>query len=434
MVNSLLLGVISLFGFLGGHSSEIPSVSLVNWQTAMVFDVPTEPDPTVEAIVERYLTRLAKLGYDPTQQGVWIQSEWAELGENKPIIPRSAASLTKIATSIASLEKWGTEHRFITRFYSTGTLENGIISGDLIVEGGNDPLFVWEEAIAVGNALNQLGIREIQGNLILINNFDMNFQEDPQKSGESLKLALNSALWTPSITKAYQSLPPNTPQPQVLIQGSVQQAFNIPEGSQLQLSHQSLTLAEILKQMNIYSNNVMAEQLAQAVGGANVVARIAAQVANVSPDEISLINGSGLGVENRISPLAATRMLMALEDKLKDNPLSVADLFPVAGRDKKGTMQWRGIPQGIAVKTGTLNQVSALAGVIPTQERGKVWFTLINSGSGIERFRAEQDKFLQELANHWQLTPEVTLNTQTGDVFLGDPQRNGVAVSDVVSP
>lgn len=426
MVNGFVFSLVGfVFGFLGNNDSDIKPVSLTDWQAAKVFDVPTEPDPTVEAIVENYLTRLAKLGYDPTRQGVWIQSEWAELGQNNPNIPLSAASLTKIATSIAALAKWGTEHRFETRFYTTGTLENGVISGDLIVEGGNDPLFVWEEAISVGNALNQLGIHQVKGNLVIITPFDMNFKEDPQKSGEFFQIALNSQRWTPAVTEAYQQLPPNTPRPQIVLQGIVQVTSYLPEGSQLRLRHQSLTLAEILKQMNIYSNNAMAEQLAQAVGGAQVVAQTAAQVANFDPNEIQLINGSGLGVENQISPHAATQMLIALEEKLKGSSISVADIFPVAGRDKQGTMQWRGIPEGIAVKTGTLNQVSALAGVIPTRERGNVWFALINSGSGIERFRAEQDRFLQELGNHWQLLPQDNLNSPTSKVFLGDPYRNG---------
>ncbi|MGK7933608.1 MAG: D-alanyl-D-alanine carboxypeptidase [Microcystaceae cyanobacterium] len=433
MMNGLFIGLIGFLGIFSGNSPDMTPISPTDWQTAKIFDVPTEPDPTVEAIVQRYLTRLSQLGFDPSRQGVWVQSEWAQLGANEANIPLSAASLTKIATSLAALQKWGTEHRFETRFYTTGTLENGVVSGDLIVEGGDDPLFVWEEAIAVGNALNRLGIKEIEGNLIYVNNFDMNFQDDPQKSTELLQLALNSNRWTPLIEDAYQNLPPETPRPQVLIKGTVKSTFSLPDDAILSLRHQSLTLAELLKQMNIYSNNVMSEQLAQAVGGAKVVARTAAEAAKVSPDEIQLINGSGLGVENRISPHGATQMLMALEEKLKDNPMSVADLFPVAGRDKKGTMQWRGIPQGVAVKTGTLNEVSALAGVIPTEERGDVWFALINSGSGLLRFRAEQDRFLQELANHWELTPEENLKSPTSEIFLGDPQRNGDVISQAES-
>ncbi len=183
-------------------------------------------------------------------------------------------------------------------------------------------------------------------------------------------------------------------------------------------------MAELLKQMNIYSNNVMAQMLAESVGGAAVVAEIAAKAAKVDTQEVQLINGSGLGVENRISPRASVGMLMAMEEKLQDNPLNVADLFPMGGRDTTGTVQWRNLPDGVAVKTGTLAQVSALAGVIPTKERGQVWFSIINHGPNVDRFRVEQDRLLQKLAQHWNLTPVVSPVKATQPIKLGDPKRN----------
>ncbi|ACK65853.1 peptidase S13 D-Ala-D-Ala carboxypeptidase C [Rippkaea orientalis PCC 8801] len=407
---------------LGRNPDPLPSVAVIAWQEAEIFAVPTDPDPVVEEIVADYLKKVAALGFPAEKQGVWIQTEWAYLGDNQSKIPLSAASLTKIATSIAALETWGTDHRFVTQISTRGTVKNGVLQGDLIVQGGGDPLFVWEEAIALGNQLNQLGIREVTGNLIIVGNFWMNFQTDPQRSGELLQLGLNAARWTREIEQQYQALPPKTPRPQVAIAGQVQVQTIPPDGTQLLIRHQSLTVAELLKEMNLYSNNPMAEMLAQLAGGSIVVAQTAAKAANLSPEEIQLINGSGLGVENRISPRASVAMLMAIEDKLKDNPLKVSDLFPMAGRDTTGTVQWRNIPDGVAVKTGTLNQVSALAGVMPTKERGQVWFSIINSGSNVDRFRVEQDNLLQRLAQHWQLTPIIS-NKETKP-YLGDPKRN----------
>jgi serine-type D-Ala-D-Ala carboxypeptidase/endopeptidase (penicillin-binding protein 4) len=407
-----------------GQKPTLPEIAaIISWQEAKVFDVPTQSDPTVEAIVENYLKNLAAQGYPREHQGIWFQSEWAELARHQDLLPASAASLTKIATTIAALETWSLDRRFETRIYHTGTINNGVVEGDLIVQGDDDPLFVWEEAIALGNALNKLGIRQVKGNLIVAGKFYMNFKSDPQASGELLKLGLDSRRWTSLIQKQYQSMPPGTPRPQVAIAGSIRVRDSLPEGTQLLVRHQSLTLAQLLKKMNVYSNNVMSEMIGDAVGGAAVVSQIAAKFAGVSPNEIQLINTSGLGVENRISPRAACRMLMALEDKLQSQSLSVADLFPVGGRDRNGTMQWRGIPSGIAVKTGTLAQVSALAGVIPTKERGLVWFAIINHGGNIEKLRAEQDRLLQRLSQHWNVIP-ATANSVTNNAFFGDPSRN----------
>ncbi|HAG82127.1 MAG TPA: D-alanyl-D-alanine carboxypeptidase, partial [Cyanobacteria bacterium UBA12227] len=62
--------------------------------------------------------------------------------------------------------------------------------------------------------------------------------------------------------------------------------------------------------------------------------------------EIQLINTSGLGVENRISPHAATAMLMAVERFLEPYQLNIADVFPLAGYDHHGTMRTRKLPLG----------------------------------------------------------------------------------------
>ena len=166
----------------------------------------------------------------------------------------------------------------------------------------------------------------------------------------------------------------------------------------------------------------MAEVLAQQVGGSQKVAQIASQAAQVPLSEIQLVNGSGLGVENRISPRAACRMLMAIERMLANSGVKITDLFPVAGREQKGTLLSRNIPEGIAVKTGSLWQVSALAGVISTEERGTVWFAIINYGDGLEKFRTEQDNFLQKLSQHWHFHPITELNPDSD--YFGNPSRN----------
>ncbi|MEB3309323.1 MAG: D-alanyl-D-alanine carboxypeptidase [Snowella sp.] len=425
MIDGMSLAVLGLLSLLwGGNTQEWEPLPAIAWEQAKVFDVPTQTDPVVTEIFQDYLNILAAKGYDPNRQGIWIQSEWAYLVQNQETVPVSAASLTKIATSLAALDKWDINHRFETRLYALGAVTDGVLQGDLLIEGGGDPLFVWEEAIAVGNALNQLGIREVTGNLVITGNFAMNYKDDPQIAGALLKQALNSKDWSGLIKKAYEDLPPDTPRPEVVIKGDIQTQGTVPTDTPVLLRHQSLTLGQLIKQINIYSNNAMSEILAEEIGGANVVMERVATLAKIPPGEIQLINGSGLSVENRISPRAVTLMYMALQEKLKPTSMTLADLFPVMGRDRKGTLEWRSMPKGLTVKTGTLNQVSALAGIIPTQERGVVWFTIINGGSNFDRLRAEQDKVLQRLAKHWTILPTDLTPGPNDEIFLGDPSRN----------
>jgi len=427
---------------------QLEPLQLVSWQNAAIFTEckqtpssyggvpcalpPTEPDPAVEVIVKDYLQLLTNKGIAPQQQGIWIQSDWTELADSEGTVPISAASLTKIATTLAALAKWGTQYQFETKIYSTGEIRDGVLQGDLWIEGSGDPFFVWEEAIALGNALEELGIRRITGDLVVTDKFYMNYQSEAQAGAELLKQALDVKLWTSQVEQQYLTLPSGTPRPQLAIAGKVRVKNSIPDSSRLLIRHQSLPLVEILKQMNIYSNNEMAQMLADAVGGAQYVAQYAAKAAKVPAAEIQLINGSGLGVDNRISPRAVCRMLMAIEKSLQSHSLSVGDLFPVAGRDTVGTLQNRQIPLGAAIKTGTLAQVSALAGVMESGDpawrvlphRDRIWFAIINSGSQIEYFRQQQDLLLHRLALHCQLTPTTKTKVGLTDSHLGDPRRN----------
>lgn len=425
MLDILSLMLPEFLGSLWGQQPKsLEPLPLIAWQSAAIFAIPTQGDPTVEAIVQDYLKTLSAKGLGYQNQRVWLETEWAELADRGGTVATSAASLTKIATTLASVETWPLEHRFETRIYQTGNLVNGVLEGDLVVEGTGDPMFVWEEAIAVGNSLNQLGIRQVKGNLIITGDFAMNFKTDPQLAGEFLKQGLNSEQWSSAVKSQSEKLPKGMPRPRVAIAGKVQVEPEVPFDAKILLRHQSLMLVELLKQMNLYSNNFISEMLAESVGGHQSVVKIVTEVARIPSSEIQLVNGSGLSVDNRISPRAVCQMLRALEQKLAPMEISVTDLFPVGGRDRTGTMQGRDIPRGVAIKTGTLAQVSALAGMIPTEERGQVWFAIVNSGGNIEEFRHQQDELLQQLSSYWELVPNPSLIPQSSEVFLGDPSRN----------
>ena len=414
-------------------SNSLQPLKLLSWQETAIFTLPPtsgdrvawmESNRLTESIIKTYLQNLASQGINSDAQGIWVQSDWVSAVSNQGTTALPAASLTKIATTLAALGKWEANHQFITNIYLTGEIKNGVVRGDLIVEGSGDPLFVWEEAIALGNKLNQLGIRQVQGDLLVTDRFYMNYQAQAQVAGKLLKQGLDRKLWQSEITQQYLQMPPGTAQPEVAIAGAVKLIDQIPDNTQLIVNHQSLPLAEILRQMNIYSNNKMAQILADLAGGATEVAHYAAEQANFPLAEIELINGSGLGEENRISPRAVFQMLMAIDRLLENNAFSVVDLFPTAGRDLVGTVQDRGLPSGTTVKTGTLDRVSALAGVIPTSDRGNVYFVIINNGRQVKYFRQQQDQLLNELVQTWQLIPYQVDLAQKNDWYLGDPQRN----------
>lgn len=279
--------------------------------------------------------------------------------------------------------------------------------------------------------LNQMGIKQVKGNLIITGNFAMNFQRNPTLAGQFLKQTLNSATWSRDINLYYSTMPKGTPKPQLTIAGKVELATQTVPESNLLIRHYSLPLKQIINEMNVFSNNEMAEMLAEAVGGATVVQSKAAKLARVPDSEIQLINGSGLGVENKISPRAVCAMLMILQREAVANNMTLADLFPTSGFDHRGTVHARHLPNATVMKTGTLRDVSALAGVVPTRDRGLVWFAIINRGPFVGAFRQEQDKLLQNLVKQLQVPESVPLAIaphaeNKALPQLGDAQRNEV--------
>jgi serine-type D-Ala-D-Ala carboxypeptidase/endopeptidase (penicillin-binding protein 4) len=343
-------------------------------------------DAQRDQLVEAYLKTLVEQGMVAQHQGLWLQTNEELLADHQGQRLQNPASLTKVATTLAALRTWGPTHQFRTELWTTGTVSNGVLTGDLHVEGGGDPLFVTAEAIALAKQLNTLGIRKITGQLIVSGAFAFNLDTNLQTAGEQLK-----ATWASGVSKSI-----------VAVEGSVvtQTTQTNRRGTRL-ISHASLPLANVLKMMNVYSSNRIAEMLTERLGGPEVLQRIALETGRVAPQEILLKNGSGLGQDNKLSPRAVVGLFQAVQVELQGQQRSLGEVFPVMG-EGHGTVKERQMPKATVVKTGTLWNTSGLAGILQTQRYGPVWFAVMNSGNDFtDGFRREQDGFLKRLAQHW---------------------------------
>jgi serine-type D-Ala-D-Ala carboxypeptidase/endopeptidase (penicillin-binding protein 4) len=413
-------------------SPQVDFNEFILWKGAPLLTFPSEEDSFLKSVKEQYLKELSTRSMKPENQFLWLQSASNILLNHQGNTPVPAASISKVATTLTALEKLGIDYKFITKIAKKGTINNGVLQGDLIIIGSGDPLFVWEEAIALGNTLNDMGIKTVTGNLIIVGNFYMNYKLDPKISGELLKQSFDSKKWTPIINNQYVKMTKSTAKPQIEIKGNIQITNTIPENNTL-IEHQSLSLVKILKEMNIYSNNDIAEMLTKSIGNSDIIRQTVIKSAQVPSNEIQMINGSGLTMKNLISPRVACQMFMAIERYLRPHNLTIADVFPVSGIDKQGTLSDRNVPKGTIIKTGTLNEVSALVGVLPTKDKGLIWFALINGGTDIGTFRKQQDILLQNIVKKWGVADnnsEVLPAQKVKDKNLitegklGDNQRN----------
>ena len=319
------------------------------------------------------------------------------------------ASNVKLATALAVLKTLKPNYRYQTKIYTDGIFnpQDGTITGNLYVVG-NDPSFNYEHGIRIADALNKMGVRTVNGDMIVSSNFTLGYTPSALRSGVLLYNAMDASrrptaalnAWNdylranPQIAAQYQTLP------SVAVMGSVS-TEELPTNLRLLATHESSPLKDILKACLSYSNNFLAERLGDTVGGAYMVANIVRQEANIPVEELYLASSSGLGI-NRVTPRAMMKVFRALHNELSKHKMSITDILPVAGIDE-GTLKNR-FPGGSVIgKTGTLPNtdggVSSLVGQMGTASGEMLFFVIFNQRGNVNRFRNYQDELVAFLQN-----------------------------------
>jgi D-alanyl-D-alanine carboxypeptidase/D-alanyl-D-alanine-endopeptidase (penicillin-binding protein 4) len=100
------------------------------------------------------------------------------IGENIDT-PRSPASTIKALTTFASLDLLGPSYVWHTRALLRGTLSNGVLDGDLILQGGGDPYMSLERWWSFARTLRDKGLKTIRGDIVIDNTAFSLPPEDP---------------------------------------------------------------------------------------------------------------------------------------------------------------------------------------------------------------------------------------------------------------
>jgi D-alanyl-D-alanine carboxypeptidase/D-alanyl-D-alanine-endopeptidase (penicillin-binding protein 4) len=77
------------------------------------------------------------------------------------------ASVMKLVTTHTGLDLLTPSYRWKTEVYRDGSLENGVLNGNLVIKGYGDPSFKAQEFWRLLMSLQQAGINEIKGDLVI---------------------------------------------------------------------------------------------------------------------------------------------------------------------------------------------------------------------------------------------------------------------------
>ena len=322
------------------------------------------------------------------------------------------ASVMKIATAIAALETLGQNHRFATTLYHTGiTTPDSTLQGNLYAVGGFDPLFKLTDMEIFASAVEQAGIRHINGSIVA--NISL---KDTLRWGSGWCWDDDMPPLTPLLCEQTDSFT------QMLCQTMARKGIRIsdsttrysatpPDTVMTLLAQSTHTLIEVMDRMMKKSDNLHAEALfyhlaahqsgqpyASSEEGGKVVKRLIGQL-GFKGKGFRIADGSGVSLYNYLSPAMLTAMLRhAYRHPRIYRPLYRS--LPIAGVD--GTLQHRmkktAAYRNVRAKTGTVTGVSSLAGYAHAPNGHTLAFVVINQN--ILRARAArqwQDRLCHEL-------------------------------------
>jgi len=163
----------------------------------------------------------------------------------------------------------------------------------------------------------------------------------------------------------------------------------VPEDAILLVEHESEPLSEIIRGLNKFSNNFMAEQVLKTLGAEVVsspgstdkglrVVREYMKTLGYFPHQYSALDGSGLSRGSRLTP---AQIVTVLEDVYRDMSIypefvAALGIMGLDGSVKK-RMDKKKEAHIVRVKTGTLNNVSALSGYFQSDNGERFAFSML---------------------------------------------------------
>jgi D-alanyl-D-alanine carboxypeptidase/D-alanyl-D-alanine-endopeptidase (penicillin-binding protein 4) len=167
----------------------------------------------------------------------------------------------------------------------------------------------------------------------------------------------------------------------------------------------SLPVRELIRFVNVPSNNFAAEMLLKALGARERGSGSTAAGADAARDTLDdfgvrprIVDGSGLSRADRTTPRQVVRLLERMDDQ--DVGRTFRASLAAAGQTGTVKRRMRGTPAAgrCRVKTGTLSNVSSLAGYCRTLSGRDLGFAILQNGVATARAKRREDRMAAAMA------------------------------------
>jgi D-alanyl-D-alanine carboxypeptidase/D-alanyl-D-alanine-endopeptidase (penicillin-binding protein 4) len=330
---------------------------------------------------------------------------------HNPRLPLRPASNQKLATTYAALAALGPSFRIETDVLGDGEQSGSTWQGTLVLKGYGDPALSFAQLNSLARQVAGDGIRQVSGRILGDESWF-----DTRRTGVGWKAqfylhespALSALIVNRGWTGRYETTRPALMAAQVFrrdlrhagvtVQGGA--AIGVASSQAAPLAEvQSARLAALVRHMDVYSDNFYAEMLLKEVGAVQgshgsapaglAVERGLLRAAGVPLGGVRMVDGSGLSLLDRWTPLGLATLLQTMWQDTDLRPYLVAAL-PIAGETGTLEHRMRKAPAHglVRAKTGTTDNASSLSGFVGD----RFAFSILENGSPVNTVNAEQSQ------------------------------------------
>ncbi len=380
------------------------------------------PEVLAAPVAQRRLTADLRswLSTSPADTCLVVESQGDPMFEHNPTAPVTGASTQKLLTATGLLLALGPDARLETTAVAAAPPTGGVVAGDLFVVGGGDAALgtagwitdgpgprdkVIHDVDGVVDAIVAAGVTRIDGSVVgdgsrydgdLYNDALAERFVDQDQVGPIGGLMVNDGFAFFSPEKSYASTVP-APDPAAdaarvitdrlkakgVAVGDAPRSGRAPAEVAEVASLASAPVSQIVAEMLTHSDNETAEAAVKEVGraesgdgswgaGTAAIRQLLAD-GGVPLDGVEIVDGSGLSIRDQLT----CGTLVDVLTREQTGPV-IRDGLAVAG--ETGTLAtWKGtsVDGRMRAKTGTLRNVTALAGEIEPLQGGTVTFAYV---------------------------------------------------------